>query len=120
VTILISAINNDNFNHNDTVIYTNAVAAVTILTSLITNLAHLLVIEAVSFISYSVAYFRNVYIILNYYTAYKLFFKFMKQKCYFCSILTTYCLPVTYANYFHLLSICILTDKFQICAVEYF
>jgi len=72
------------------------------LTSLLTNLARLLVIEAVSFISSSVTYFCNVYF-SNYYTASasKLFFKFMKQKCYFCNILTAYYLPVTYANYFH-------------------
>jgi len=56
VTIFISAINNDNFNRKAT-INNNAVA---ILTSLIKNLARLLVIEAVSFASYSVTYFRNV------------------------------------------------------------
>jgi len=58
------------------------------LTSFITNLARLLEIEAVSFVSSYVTYFvtypfQNIILLPNYF-----YFKFMKQKCYFYSILT--------------------------------
>jgi len=83
VTILISAINNDNFNQKDTVVYQCICN---------TNFTYY---KLCSFVSdrncqlcFLYCYFRNVYIILNYYTASKLFFKIMKQSAIFAQLIT--------------------------------
>jgi len=90
VTILISAIN-DNFNHKDTVIYQCSC-----------NTNFTLYYKHSSFVSdrgcqlcfLFCTYFRNVYHFKLLY-CFQTIFKFMKQKCSFCSILAIYYLPVT-------------------------
>jgi len=59
---------------------------------------------------------HNVYNISNYPTAFKLFFKFMKQKCFFAvfNILLAGKLQIIFIYYQPVF----LIDKFQICALN--